>query len=53
MTDKTTLARVATGCLVDGQLFSRAKGWEGWVGLNGLVYRSRRRAVYFGGGVFS
>ena len=34
----------------DGKLFS-VKGFEGFIGMNGKLYRTRKQAIKYGGGV--
>ncbi|RLC36719.1 hypothetical protein DRH27_04820 [Candidatus Falkowbacteria bacterium] len=42
--------RVAEAYVIDGQLFS-VKGWEGFIGKNGKIYRKKSLAIKYGGGV--
>jgi len=42
--------RTAESYVIDGQLYS-VKGWEGFIGKNGKIYRKKRLAKKYGGGI--
>jgi len=42
----------AESYVIDGQLYS-VKGWEGFIGRNGKIYRKKKLAVKYGGGVIN
>lgn len=42
--------RQAESYVIDSQLFS-VKGWEGFIAKNGKIYRSKKMALKFGGGL--
>lgn len=48
--NKKIRGRVAESYVIDSQLFS-VKGWEGFIARNGKIYRHKRQAIKFGGGL--
>lgn len=46
---KDAKGRFLESYVIDGKLFS-CKGYEGFIGRNGKIYRKRKQAIKYGGG---